>query len=104
LKSNRIAIAVLAATIGIPAFAQDGGADVYKAKCVMCHGADGLGATPAGKAMKAVPFKDPSLVNESDDDLIAAASKGKNKMPAYEGKLTDAQIKAAIGYIRTLQK
>jgi mono/diheme cytochrome c family protein len=101
---NRIAIVVLAAAIGIPAFAQNDGAEVYKAKCAMCHGADGLGATPAGKAMKAVSFKDPSLVKASDAELITAASKGKNKMPAYEGKLTDAQIKAVIGYLRTLQK
>ena len=101
---NRIAIIVLAAAIGTPVFAQDSGADVYKSKCAMCHGADGLGATPAGKAMKVVSFKDASLVKAADAEFISAATKGKNKMPAYEGKLTEAQIKAAIGYVRTLQK
>lgn len=102
--SNRMAVLLLTAATVAPALAQSGGADVYKAKCAMCHGADGLGATPAGKAMKAASFKDPALVKASDAELISAASKGKNKMPAYEGKLTDVQIKAAIVYIRTLQK
>ena len=84
--------------------AQAAGADTYKAKCQMCHGADGLGQTPAGKAMKAIPFNDPQIVSKSDADLIAATTNGKNKMPAYKGKLSDAEIKATIAYIRTLQK
>jgi mono/diheme cytochrome c family protein len=84
--------------------AQASGADTYKAKCQMCHGADGLGATPAGKSMKAIPFNDPQLVSKSDADLIAATTNGKNKMPAYKGKLSDADIKATIAYVRTLQK
>src|SRR5271156_3286930 len=81
--------------------AQASGADTYKAKCQMCHGADGLGATPAGKSMKAIPFNDPQLLAKSDADLIAATTNGKNKMPAYKGKLSDADIKATIAYVRT---
>jgi mono/diheme cytochrome c family protein len=86
------------------AVAQDPGAATYKSKCQMCHGADGLGATPAGKAMKAIPFNSPELVKASDADLIAATKNGNGKMPAYAGKLTDAQIKDVITYVRTLQK
>lgn len=100
---NRIAIVLLAASVATPAFAQSSGADIYKAKCLMCHGADGRSATPAGKMMKAVSFKDPSVMKASDAELFAVVSHGKNKMPAYQGKLTDPQIKAAIAYIRTLQ-
>jgi cytochrome c6 len=84
-------------------FAQTG-ADTYKSKCAMCHGADGMGNTPAGKSTKVVPFNAPELVAASDDDLIAATTNGKAKMPAYKGKLTDAQIKDVVAYIRTLQK
>ncbi|MGO8720001.1 MAG: hypothetical protein ACLQMO_12395 [Acidobacteriaceae bacterium] len=47
----------------------------------MCHGADGLGATPAGNAVKAVPFNDPAIVKAPDAELIAAVKNGKNKMP-----------------------
>ena len=98
------AVICLAACTITPAFAQDLGADTYKAKCLMCHGADGQAATPAGKALKAASFKDPAAVKATDDELIAIVKNGKNKMPAYAGKLTDAQIKAAVAYVRTLQK
>lgn len=101
---NRIAIFLFAASFAISAFAQGSGADAYKTKCAMCHGADGLGATPAGKMMKAASFKDSAIVNAPDSALIAAVTHGKNKMPAYQGKLTDAEIKAVIAYVRTLEK
>jgi mono/diheme cytochrome c family protein len=95
---------LLAASLGGPAFAQAPGADTYKAKCAMCHGADGLAATPMAKNLKIVSFKDPALVKAPDAQFIASTKNGKGKMPAYTGKLTDAQIKDAIAYIRTLQK
>lgn len=97
------AIVFLAATITLPAYAQKGGADIYKAKCIVCHGADGTGSTPAGKSLKAASFKDPAVVKLSDAEMIAIARKGKNKMPAYTS-LTEAQIASVVAYIRTLQK
>ena len=102
IRTGFMLVAIMASTM-TTAFAQ-AGADTYKAKCAMCHGADGLGATPAGKAMKATSFKAPESIKASDADLIAITKNGKGKMPAYTGKLTDAQIKEAITYIRTLQK
>jgi cytochrome c6 len=97
--------AICAAALFIsPAFAQDGGADIYKAKCQMCHGADGAGNTPAGKIAKIVSLKDPSVVNATDGDLIPIVKNGKNKMPAFTGKLNDDQITSVMTYIRTLQK
>ncbi len=70
----------------------------------MCHAADGSGSTPAGKAMKAIPFSSPDLVKKSDAELIASTTNGKGKMPAFSGKLTAPQIKEVVAYIRTLQK
>jgi mono/diheme cytochrome c family protein len=95
---------LLAASIAGPAFAQAPGADSYKAKCAMCHGTDGLAATPMGKNMKILSFKDPAMIKAPDAQFIASTKNGKNKMPAYAGKLTDAQIKDVVSYIRTLQK
>jgi cytochrome c6 len=77
------------------------GPDLFKAKCQMCHGPDGSGNTPAGKAMKVPPVA--SFLKESDADLIAVTKTGKGKMPAYAGKLTDVQIKDIIEYMRTLK-
>jgi mono/diheme cytochrome c family protein len=98
------AVILLAAFIAGPAFTQAPGADTYKAKCAMCHGADGLAATPMGKNMKILSFKAPEMVKAPDAQFIASTKNGKNKMPAYNGKLTDAQIKDVVAFIRTLQK
>ena len=96
---------VLAASMAMPAFAAGTGEADYKAKCATCHGADGLAATTMGKMMKITSFKDPAQVKLTDAELIAATTKGKGtKMPAYDGKLTEAQIKDVVAYIRTLQK
>lgn len=104
VSSKCIVILCLAAALVTPAFAQSSGADIYKAKCLMCHGPDGMANNPAGKALKAVSFKDPAVIKASDAELFAAVKNGKGKMPAENGKLTDAQIKAAIAYVRTLEK
>jgi mono/diheme cytochrome c family protein len=80
------------------------GADTYKAKCQMCHAADGSGSTPAGKSMGAIPFASAALIKASDADLIAATTNGKGKMPAYKSQLSASQIAGVITYMRTLQK
>lgn len=79
-------------------------ADTYKAKCAMCHGADGAGSTPAGKALKAQNFHDPSIVKASDSDLVQAITKGKNKMPAFGTQFSQEQITGLVATIRDLQK
>jgi mono/diheme cytochrome c family protein len=76
------------------------GADTYKAKCQMCHGADGAASSPAGKAMGTPPVS--AFAKASEADLIAITKSGKGKMPAYGGKLTDPQIKEAVDYLRAL--
>jgi mono/diheme cytochrome c family protein len=40
----------------------------------------------------------------SDDELTGIITKGKNKMPAYENKMSAAQIKDVVTYIRQLAK
>jgi mono/diheme cytochrome c family protein len=83
------------------AFAQGSGADTYKAKCQMCHAADGTASGPAGKAMNVPSFKASKLTEAA---MIAETKAGKGKMPAFAGKLTDAQIKDVVAYVKTLQK
>lgn len=105
VKSNlkTFALFCLAAALAAPVFAQSG-VDIYKAKCQMCHGADGLGNTAIGKMFKIVSLKDPAVRKSSNAALEAVVKGGKNKMPAFAGKLSDAQIGAVVGYIRTLEK
>ena len=77
---------------------------VYKAKCAMCHGADGKGETPVGKSMTAISFAAPEVVKMSDEDLETVITKGKNKMPPFDGKLKKEQIEQLVEYIRALAK
>ena len=100
----KLATVALITVFTLPAFAQNTGAATYASECQMCHGADGAGTTPAGKAMKAPSFLSPAIKKESTADLIAVTKSGKGKMPAYAGKLTDAEIKDVIAHVRTLQK
>jgi mono/diheme cytochrome c family protein len=94
---------MLAAMVAAPmttAFAQSG-ADTYKAKCLMCHAADGTASGPAGKSLNVPSFK---ASKQTEAEMMAETKAGKGKMPAFAGKLTDAQIKDAVAYVRTLQK
>ena len=67
-------------------------------KCVTCHGADGK-----GKVKGAPNFTDAAWQKkEVDADLTEDIKMGKPpKMPAFGSKLSDAEIKAVIAYIRT---
>jgi cytochrome c6 len=87
-----------------PTKSQGGGEAVYKAKCASCHGADGVGATPAGKATKARDFCSDEVKKESDAEWTGIIVKGKNKMPSYDKKITDAEVKDIVAYIRGLCK
>lgn len=89
---------------GTPSHAQNSAPDNYKAKCQMCHAADGSANTPAGKAMKARALNSPEVLKESDTDLLAIIKNGKNKMPAFTGKLSDGEMKDLLAYVHTLQK
>ena len=86
-------------SIAGPAFAQAPGADIYKAKCAMCHGADGLAATPMAKSMKILSFKDPAMVKATDAQLIASTTNGKGKMPAY--RQTDRRADQGCGCVHS---
>ena len=83
---------------------QGAGEKIYKAKCTSCHAADGTGGSAAGKATKARDFCSDEVKQETDEEWTAIMVKGKNKMPAYDKKLTDAEMKEVIAYIRGLCK
>jgi cytochrome c6 len=95
-----IAVSIVAVSMATPLLAQTSGATIYKAKCQMCHLADGTG----NKGMKVPAF----AAGASEASLIAATkngvSTGPAKMPAYAGKLTDANISDVAAYIKTLKK
>jgi cytochrome c6 len=96
-------MAVLAAAVclaGTMGFAQSAGEAVYKANCQSCHGSTG---TPNPGIAKAMGVKAASEYKSSEKEQIDAVKDGKGKMKAFSPKLTDAQIKDAVDYFRTLK-
>jgi cytochrome c6 len=95
--------ALVLIAVAAPVSAQNSPDALYKAKCQACHGPDGKGETAAGQKMGAKDFHSPEVTKMSDVELFDITKKGKEKMPAYDKKLTDEQIKGLIKYIRTLK-
>jgi cytochrome c6 len=97
--------AAIAFVFSFAAQAQDNGAKLYNAnKCASCHGQDGSANVPAGKALKARDFHSPEVQGQSDADLAAVITTGKNKMPAYGKQLKPAEIAELAAYSRALGK
>lgn len=104
-RNGTIAVtSLLSLSLAIPAMGQQTGEATYKAKCAMCHGADGTGNTPVGRSMKLRSLRSPEDVKASDAELFKQTKDGVGKMQGYAGKLTDAQIQDVVTFIRTLQK
>ncbi len=95
---------LLLAALAVPALAQNPGEQVYRMKCAMCHGADGLATTPVAKMMSVPSFRSPVVMKMTEAEMIAITNNGKGKMPAFKGKLTDAQVEQVVAYIRKLQR
>ena len=94
-----IACIVLAST----GLAAADGAATFKAKCAMCHGADGSASSGMGKSMGLKPLGSPEVQKMSDADMTTLISAGKGKMPGFKGKLSDEEIGAVVKFVKTLK-
>lgn len=77
------------------------GAAIFRENCARCHGADGKGNSSQGTP----DFTNPkTLASLSDEEVIKTIEQGRKgtKMPAWSGKLTDAQIRSVAEYVRSL--
>lgn len=96
-------LAANAAAAPAPAAKPDG-AKIFAAKCTTCHGKDGKGSAAMAKMYK---LKDPSILNlsvtkKTEAELVKTITNGEQKMPAFKGKLKDAEIAAVAGYVHGL--
>ena len=98
-----LVVAVLLMGAAPAAFAGDAAA-LYKTKCAMCHAADGSGSAPMGQKTGAHDFRSPEIQKMTDAQLTEITTKGKNKMPGYDKKLTADEIKDLVAYVRELGK
>ena len=78
---------------------------VYVSKCLMCHGEDAKGDTKAGKMMNT-----PDLTTEtwkqgtSVAEVVKTLGEGLGKMPKYDGKISEEDLKAVTEYTLKLSK
>jgi len=100
IRTGIATIAIMAAAAVV--MAQGPGADVYKTKCQSCHGATGVPSPAMAKAMGVKPIGE--VKSSPEAKMITVTTNGAGKMPAFKGKLTDAQIKDSVSYFRSLAK
>jgi len=82
------------------------GKDIFGANCAMCHGSDGWGRGESGHTLQPPPanFNEPRrLYNRSEANLYAVLREGiyGSAMPPWKDKLTEAEIRHVVAYIRS---
>lgn len=102
-------MAVIAVSmLGVAPVATADGKTVYNTKCATCHGKDGTGNAKLAAMLKvdaaAVDLTDAETAKKTDQELVPIIMDGKDKMPAFKGKLSKDEVSAVVAYIRTLQK
>jgi mono/diheme cytochrome c family protein len=72
--------------------------------CKKCHGQDGRAKTFKGKLVGARDLTNYRWqANISDAEIGESIRKGPKAMPAYEEKLSSAEIETLVGYVRGLK-
>jgi len=95
-----VVLTIVFALVASPLFAADAAA-TYKAKCFACHGEKGRGDTTMGRKLAVRNLATPAVQSQTDAVLTKIITDGKNRMPAFKGKIADADIKALVAHIRT---
>jgi cytochrome c6 len=99
---------VIIASAGV-GFAADASA-LWAQHCAACHGKDGSGSTAMGKKLNVKDYRDAKVQAAFSDAEAERAIKegvktgGKETMKPYGSKLSDADIKALVAYIRAFKK
>ncbi len=100
-----VVLILLSSVFLVRAYAADNpAASLFTAKCAMCHGADAHGKTAMGAKFNIKDLVSPEVQKQSDAQLTQLIAKGKDKMPAYDGKLTKEEISQLTAYLRSLAK
>jgi len=74
---------------------------IFAESCVTCHGPDGRAKTWHGRLVRAQNLADTKWqATSSDSEIVHAIKTGPGAMPAFEKKLSEAEIEALAGYVR----
>jgi mono/diheme cytochrome c family protein len=77
----------------------DAGA-LYAKSCAKCHGASGGGKSLRGRNLTSAKWQQ----SVSDERIFNSIANGRERMPAFGKKYSDAQIEALVAYVRKLKK
>ena len=107
MKTTTKLLAAGAAFALAAAFAQAAPvAENWENLCTKCHGADGKGQTKVGKKLNLKDYTDAKVqAAMKDEDIVKAVTDGifekeKEKMKAFKGELSAAEIKDFVAYVR----
>jgi len=84
-------------------------AKLFKKKCKVCHGKDGL-ASKSGLKKGSPEDLFASIKDWTEEQVVKNITEGKNKMPAYgpregkKAKLSPDEIKAVAKYIMSMKR
>ena len=101
-------MAAIIASAGM-SYAADAGA-LWSQHCASCHGKDGSGSTTMGKKLSVKDYRDAKVQAAFSDAEAERAVKegvktnGKETMKPFAAKLSDADIKALVAYVRSFKK
>jgi cytochrome c oxidase cbb3-type subunit 3 len=106
VKKNAAAALTAVLLAAAPAaVAADARSENFQTNCSVCHGDDGKGQTEEGKKKGARDLTNAKWQDKVDDGrLVRSVTKGHDKMPAFEKKLSADEIKALVAEVRTLAK
>jgi len=81
------------------------GKKIYLTQCALCHGDKGDGKSELAADMKLSmrDFTNPDTLNaQTDGELFAIISTGKDPMPAQAGRMTEVQRWNLVNFLRAL--
>lgn len=93
-----LALAIVTFSFAPPAFAGDAakGASVFSANCAACHMGGG-NVVNGEKTLKQDKLDQYGMASE--EAIITQVTNGKNAMPAFKGRLSDADIENVAAYV-----
>lgn len=80
------------------------GKEAYQRFCQACHGADGMGNPKMAQSLKVAipPVTGAALAQKDDAEMLRILAEGKGKMPGYAQRLTAAERRQVLEYMKTL--
>jgi mono/diheme cytochrome c family protein len=104
MKNTIIATMTLIVSAGLSWAGAPEGKEIFTAKCVSCHGANGEGKPAIAKMFNVTqaPLASKEVQAKTDAQLQAVILKGQGKMKPVSG-VTEKQAADVVAFVRTLK-